>query len=103
MARQAVDWDRLTGAAGRHSLVLSCLGGLGYMRDVLAMPVPETVLTFLRAAPVQGTAWLSYLANERDFWGRRPLPRAMGYAASRLLHHHGRRSLARNRAPNEIG
>jgi hypothetical protein len=59
------------------------------MRDVLAVPVPDTVLAFLRATPLDGAAWLRYLAHERDPGDRRLLPRAMGFAARRLLHRHG--------------
>jgi hypothetical protein len=91
IARQPVDWDRLTDAAGRHGLALPCLGGLGYLREGLAAPVPDSVLSFLRTAPVPGAAWLGYLANEHEFWDRRPLPKAIGYAASRLLHRWHRR------------
>jgi hypothetical protein len=92
IAHQQIDWDKLTDAAGRHGLVLSCLGGLGYMRDVLAVPIPDTALVFLRTAPLDGTAWLRYLAHERDPGDRRLLPRAMAFAARRLLRHHGRRT-----------
>jgi hypothetical protein len=91
IAQQQINWDRLTDAAGRHGLVLSCLGGLGYMRDVLAVPVPDTALALLRTAPLDGTAWLRYLAHERNPGDRRLLPRALGFAAGRLLHHHARR------------
>ena len=98
IARQPIDWDRLTATAGRSGLVLSCLGGLGYMRDGLAVPVPEPVLSFLRTAPLHATAWLSYLASERNPADRRLLPRVMGFAASRLLRQHGRWPLPRGRA-----
>ncbi len=98
IAHQPVDWDRLAGAAGRHGLVLSCLGSLGYLRDVLAVPVPDKVLSFLRTTPLTGTAWLRYLADERDPGDRRLLPRAMGFAASRLLRQRGRWSLVEDRA-----
>ena len=91
IAHQQIDWDRLTDAAGRHGLVLSCLGGLGYMRDVLAVPVSDTALAFLRTAPLDGAAWLRYFAHERDPGDRRLLPRALGFAARRLLHDHARR------------
>jgi hypothetical protein len=97
VAHQPVDWNRLTDTAGRDGLVLSCLGGLDYLRDVLAVPVPETVLSILRAAPLRGTAWLAYFANERDRGDRRLLPRAMAYAARRLLYQQGRWSLAEDR------
>ena len=70
LSAQALDWDRVVAGAVRHRVTRPVLHALSYLRALLGMPVPPSVITRLERAPVSLRARLEYhvAVNPRNAW-----------------------------------
>ena len=66
IAHQTIYWEEFVSASVQLGCVPSCLSGLLYLFEELAVAVPDTVLSALIAAAVPGHGWLKFILNERD-------------------------------------
>jgi len=59
-----LDWERMISLAVKRRLVFATSVALRYLRDALAAPVPESVLTGLRGAPMAAWEQTEHLAKQ---------------------------------------
>ena len=85
IAHQPIDWAKLAKVATERRLVLSCLSGLRYLRDVLGAAVPDTVIETLGESRVSAGDYLKYRSNVSDRKERKLVDKALNRLADRLL------------------
>lgn len=66
VTEQQVDWDRLVATADELRLVPAALAGLLYVRERLAVAVPDAVLSRLERLPVSLAEWMKHWSNARE-------------------------------------
>ncbi len=65
-AQEEIDWDRMIALTKRHRLISPIKGALNYLRSLLEIPIPETILKKLQTSSISKTEYFEYRIRTRS-------------------------------------